>query len=128
MTNAMFGLFWLLVESQTLLAKPVVLPVTKIGDSDLNAVLPSEKYLLTLLCLNLIYIIWALVKGIWDAKAKREDKTAEKLDALTLMVHEMKGKLNSLNDPPDEDEIAAKIERRVEFLVFKTMRDMKSRD
>ena len=120
--NVINGLFWLIAGvTQSISAKPVTLPVANIGGEELNAVLPSEKVLLLLLLANAVHIIWALIKGVIDAKAKHDDKTVEKLEELSKMVHEMKVKFDHL---PNENALMEKIIHRMEFMVYKAVRDI----
>lgn len=119
--NVNRGLILLLVlAAQSISAKQVAIPVAQVGDAELNAVLPNEKVLLGLLLANAIHIIWALAKSMWDAREKHNDKSGEKLEEMYKMVLEMKGKVDNL---PDEKVILDRLERHIELMVYRAVRN-----
>ena len=114
--SARLGLCSLLAVTQTSLARPVVLPIAKIGNEELNAVLPNEKILLLILLANAAHIIWALVSGILKSKDDRADKTSEKLDQLHTMVHRMEERLEAFGSKVQD------IDTLIELKVLQNLR------
>lgn len=115
-------------------AKPVAVPIGESEGMEMGAVLPHEKVLQALLLANAVQIIWFLVKSIWDSFHKKQDASTDKLDALHTMVHRMEERIAAIGkqvesmDLPSEDELAKRIEHRLEFMVFKAVRDFNQKD
>lgn len=101
--------------------KPVVVPIAKIGDSELTAVLPNEKVLIIIVFA--FQIIKTLVTYIYKEKEKKDDKTEEKLDRLFKLVHDMQAEIKALGVAPTENEILMRIRPEIELMVIKAARE-----
>ncbi len=92
-------------------AKPVALPVTKIGEQDLVTVLTNEKYLLLLLLANGLYITIGLIRSIWDSKKKQLDE----IQKLTAMIPTLISKIEHMDSHmkhlPTHDQVELKLWR-----------------
>lgn len=99
-------------------AKPVTIPIAKVGGGELSSVLPSENVLLYLLLINVGYIAWGLIKDVIGHYRKKTDNTAERLDQLFQVVQEIRSEVHHMKERskniPDED--------RVELMVMKALR------
>lgn len=98
---------------------PVVLPIGKIGETELSAVLPSEKALILLAIA--IQVIWALLNYIFKRREKEEDKSEEKLDRLYVMVHAMQADVKALKDAPTEDDMIKRLTPFIELQIYKAI-------
>ena len=67
----------------------MVLPITKLDGPDPLAVLTNDRYLLLLLLANCAYIIWGLIRSIWDSKAKKLDEIQQVVNQLPVLIHKI---------------------------------------
>lgn len=109
----MNGLMFLSVlSSWTANAKAVALPVAKVENTELITVLANEKYLLLLLLANAGYIIWGLVRSIWDSKAKKLDEIQKLAALLPSLIHKIETMDEHLKkNVPTHDSVEVKIWR-----------------
>jgi hypothetical protein len=101
-------------------SRPVVIPLGKSGVNDLNAVLPDEKTLI--LVVFFAQIAWALMQYVWKRKEKSDDHSAEKLDRLFSMVHEIQGEIKILRRAPSEDEMVVRLQPHIELGVLRALK------
>lgn len=111
----LFGAFSAIAEG------PLVLPIGKMGDSELSTVLPSEKSLIIVGILA--QIIWNLLTYLYKRKEKEADKSQQKLDRLYDMVHKMQGQITELGEAPTEDQIFVRLQPHIELAVIKAIRN-----
>lgn len=89
------------------------MPITKIGDGELVAVLPGERELFWMLLMNAAFIIWTLLKDYWAAHKRKTDTSAQDIQemkiAMKQLVTEMVAVKERLNEVPSENEVELKI-------------------
>lgn len=116
-----FGLLWLIaILAATASADPIAIPIGKVADGELTAVMP-DKVLMGLLLTHALSIIVGMGKFIWEKFIKETDKTSTQLESLIADVQALKAEVKGLSKLPDETEIIDRLENRVEFLVFKAV-------
>ncbi|MGE0525879.1 MAG: hypothetical protein AB7P49_02370 [Bdellovibrionales bacterium] len=102
------------------MANAITLPMGQVGDSELYQALPNEKVLVGILYSNAVGIIVYLAKFVWDGFTKKSDKTAERVEELHKMIHDMQGQLNVLAARmPNEAEIISKAAKEAELMYWR---------
>ncbi len=104
----------------------MVLPIGKVDGTQLNAVLPSEKWMIILAVV--FQIMWNLLKFIGKKMMKEKDTTEQKLDRLFVLVHKMEGQLSELATAPTETEIVRSLQPHIELAVHKAVRSMEGKN
>jgi hypothetical protein len=112
--------------------------VEKIGETGLYAGM-GENAILLLVGTQALSFVWKMGKWIVDKYFREQkDKDAE-VKKLKLEFHQFRedvgkvlgrieGKMEGLAHLPDEDEVIKEMEKRMEFLVFKAVRDLGLKD
>lgn len=104
-----------ILTAQNSIAKPIAIPVTKVGENDLVTVLTNEKYLLLLLLANGLYITVGLIRSIWDSKKRQLDEITK----LASMIPTIMQKIDHIEDKfkhvPTRDQ--------TEIMIWKHMKD-----
>lgn len=109
----------LTVSSSAWASEPIVLPLGKIGEKEVNAILPSDKWMIILMICG--QIIWALYTEIKKQKEKRENKDSEKLDRLYEIVHKIEGRLMEVGQAPTETEILMGLQPHIKVAVMEAL-------
>lgn len=116
----------LCVQQFAMAEEPTVLPLGKVGDKELNAVLPSEKAMILLAIAG--QIIFKLMSFILKKTLKEKETSEEKLDRLFILVHEMQGQIKQLGSAPTETEIVRALQVHIKAAVLEQVVKLKGRD
>lgn len=120
-------LLWLGILGSIAEAAPVIVPMAKVAGGEVSAVLPNAETLQGLLIGQGVMIIGFLAKTIWQIFTNRSNEQEKDLKDLKIAVQAIQAELKSLGRLPDEAEILDRLEDRVEYLVFKAVRDLEKR-
>lgn len=111
------------------IASANVLPITKIGNNELNAVL-SDNVLVGFIVANAIQIIFFLAKSILEAKQKHEDHTSEKLDNTVVQLESLSKSVNKIEvrletllerDEISKDDIIRSLDPHIRLAVMEAL-------
>lgn len=116
--------FLLVILSRITEATPVAVPLGQLDGGEFAAVLPNNQALSWILLGNAVMVIWYLLKSIWEIFKKDKDRTEQKVDELVKAVQEIKAELKTISKLPSEEVIITRLEDRVEYLVFKVVKDL----
>lgn len=116
----------LCLQQVAMAEEPTVLPLGKIGDKELNAVLPSEKAMILLAIAG--QIIYKLSIYIIKKTMKEKESDSQKLDRLFVLVHEMQGQIKQLGTAPTETEIVRALQVHVKAAVLEQFMKHKGKE
>lgn len=108
-------------------AAPVVVPMGKMAGGELSAVLPNPESLQFLLIAQGASIIVFLVKTLWQMFHKKSNENEAALNDLKVAVQGIQAELKTLAKLPDEKEIMERLEKQLEYMVYKQVRELEKR-
>lgn len=111
-------------------AEPTLVPIAKMKDAELDAVLPSEKAMIIIAFL--IQVIYSIAKHWWTQKTKKDEKkndnTDKNFERVFKMIHDLQTEVKVMKTAPSEDEMFARLQPHIKSSVLEAILKYKDKD
>lgn len=120
----MWNIIAFILASFTANAAGKVVPITKVGEAEVNMILSNEM-ILGLIVTNILAMAISVVKGYLVSRSQKLDTTSDKLEELSRVVRKIEIQVDNLMNKEDltKEDLLREISPHIKLAVLECLRE-----